>query len=56
MRDRYRAGKITLDEVRQRVNSWIAHADHADTWKLRNAIFRGGLFDPALETDCRDGR
>jgi retron-type reverse transcriptase len=56
MRDRYRAGTITLNEVRQRVNSWIAHADHADTWKLRHAIFQDGIFDPALEMDFRDGR
>ena len=55
MRDRWRAGTITLDEVRQCVNSWIAHADHADTWKLRQAIFQDGMFDPALATDFCDG-
>jgi formylglycine-generating enzyme required for sulfatase activity len=30
-----------------RVDAWIAHAEHADTWRLRHAIFRGGRFDPA---------
>jgi len=29
------------------VGAWIAHAAHADTWRLRHAIFRGGRFDPA---------
>ena len=46
LRDRWGAGTVRLDEVRQRVGAWIAHADHADTWRLRRAIFRGGMFDP----------
>jgi formylglycine-generating enzyme required for sulfatase activity len=29
------------------VGAWIAHAEHADTWRLRHAIFQGGRFDPA---------
>jgi RNA-directed DNA polymerase len=48
LRDRWRAGSVTDDEVKQRVRSWIAHAAHADTWRLRHAIFRAGWFDPAL--------
>ena len=48
LRDRYRAGTVTLDEVHQRAAAWIAHAEHADTWRLRHAIFQGGMFDPAL--------
>jgi hypothetical protein len=28
------------------VNAWIAHAGFADTWRLRQAIFRDGWFDP----------
>ncbi|MBM3488776.1 MAG: RNA-directed DNA polymerase [Alphaproteobacteria bacterium] len=47
LRDRYRAGAVTLDEVECRVQAWIAHARQADTWRLRHAIFRDGLFDPA---------
>jgi retron-type reverse transcriptase len=47
LRDRWRAGTIELEEVHRRVGAWIAHAEHADTWRLREAIFRGGLFDPA---------
>jgi hypothetical protein len=47
LRDRWRAGTIGLDDVDARVSAWIAHAEHADTWRLRHAIFRGGRFDPA---------
>jgi len=46
LRDRWRAGTINGMEVAQQVNAWIAHASHADTWRLRQAIFRGGWFDP----------
>jgi RNA-directed DNA polymerase len=47
MRDRWRADTIDRKTVEQRVRSWIAHAEHADTWRLRRAIFRGGWFAPA---------
>ena len=51
LRDRYRAGRVTLAEVDQRIRAWIAHAEHAKTWRLRHAIFQGGRFDPARKTD-----
>ena len=47
LRDRWQAGTVTGQEGAQQVNAWIAHADHADTWQLRHAIFRGGWFDPS---------
>jgi Sulfatase-modifying factor enzyme 1 len=47
LRDRWRTGAIGLNDVDARVGAWIAHAAHADTWRLRHAIFRGGRFDPA---------
>ena len=55
LRDRWRAGTIALDEVERRVGAWVAHAEHADTWRLRQAIFRGGLFDPARQPSSRPG-
>jgi retron-type reverse transcriptase len=51
LRDQWRAGTVTLDEVQHRVGAWIAHAEHAETWRLRHAIFRGGMFDPARKPD-----
>ena len=47
LRDQWRAGTVDIEEVDARVRAWIAHAEHADTWRLRHAIFRGGRFDPA---------
>ena len=49
LRDRWRAGTVTRAEIEQRINSWIAHASHAHTWRLRHSIFRAGWFDPAGE-------
>ena len=46
LRDRWRAGSVSREEVEQRVTAWVAHAAHADTWRLRRAIFRGGWFAP----------
>ncbi|HVC63163.1 MAG TPA: RNA-directed DNA polymerase [Acetobacteraceae bacterium] len=54
MRDRWRAGTIDGRAVEAHIRSWIAHAEHAQTWRLRHAIFRGGWFDPALH--ARSGR
>ena len=49
LRDRWRARRVARDEVQKRVTSWIAHAEHADTWRLRQSIFRDGWFDPSRE-------
>ena len=51
LRDRWRCGTVTQEEVVRRVRSWIAHAEHANTWRLRHSIFRAGWFDPAREPD-----
>ncbi|MDP6709218.1 MAG: RNA-directed DNA polymerase, partial [Alphaproteobacteria bacterium] len=56
LRDAYSAGTVDLNEVERRVGAWIAHAEHADTWRLRHAIFRGGIFDPARSPSFRDGQ
>jgi hypothetical protein len=53
LRDRVRAGSIGADEAAQRIRSWIAHTAHADTWRLRRALFRGGPFDPARDFPFR---
>ena len=46
LRDRWRAGTVTSDVVERRVRAWIAHAEHADSWRLRHALFCGGWYDP----------
>jgi len=47
LRDRWRAGTVTEDEVRARIGAWVAHAAFADTRALMETIFRDGWFDPA---------
>lgn len=49
LRAKWRNGEQNEMEIRQRVQSWIAHAAHADTRRLRQTLFKGGWFDPALE-------
>lgn len=51
LRDRWRAGSAQPDYINQRVQAWIAHAKHAHTWRLRQALFRSGWFDPLREPD-----
>ncbi len=48
LRDRYRANTICEAGIRTRVGAWIAHAGHAKTFRLRQAIFGCGWFDPAV--------
>ena len=45
LRGRWRHGTVSRAEVDRRVQAWIAHARHADSWRLRQAIFRGGWYD-----------
>ena len=61
LRDRWRAGTVAQDAVVQHVQAWIAHAENADTWRLRQSLFRGGWFavktSPLREPDGPpDGR
>ena len=51
LRDRWRQGSVERREVECRVQAWVAHTSHAHTWRLRQAIFRGGWFDPSWEPD-----
>ena len=51
LRDRWRHGSVTPEEVQRRVGSRIAHADHANTRRLRRTVFRAGWFRPAREPD-----
>lgn len=51
LRDAWRTGWQDEQNIRQRVNAWVAHASHADTWRLRHALFRGGWFDPSREPE-----
>jgi retron-type reverse transcriptase len=55
LRDTWRSGQQDEEIVRQRVNAWVAHASHANTWRLRHALFRGGWFEPLREPESPPG-
>lgn len=40
----YGRGKIDWDQVNQSMQSWFAHLDHGDTWRLRQQIFSTLVF------------
>lgn len=44
MADQYREGYIDKEDVKASIMSWIGHAQHADTWGLRKALFAGVSF------------
>ena len=42
----YASGKITLQQLNQRIQSWVARLEHGDTWRLRQSIFQAWSFPP----------
>jgi hypothetical protein len=48
LRGRWRAGTVAREEVEVKVRAWIAHAENADTWRLRQAVFGKGWFGARL--------
>jgi retron-type reverse transcriptase len=40
----YRDGEMSLDKVRQCIQSWIGHACHADSYRLRSRLLAGAAF------------
>ena len=53
MGDRLWAGSLTPEEAQPRIASWVAHAKHANTRRLRRALFRGGSFGPPPAAVCK---
>jgi RNA-directed DNA polymerase len=40
MQREFAAGRIGFDAIRPRIMSWIGHARHANTYRLRGDLFR----------------
>ncbi len=40
----FAAGQIGLDRVRAAISSWLAHADHADSYRVRKMVLAGAVF------------
>jgi hypothetical protein len=53
LRRRWRGGTAGRREVESKVRSWVAHAEHADSWRLRKCMFRGGWFAPNARASQR---
>ena len=51
LRDCYHGGTVELNQAMRHIRSWAAHAAHADTWRLREAVFRDAVFDPSRWPD-----
>ena len=39
-----KSGNLSLSQFRHSLNSWIGHAKHGNTWKLRSFLFNSSLF------------
>jgi hypothetical protein len=52
-----RHGRLSPGDLTQRIRSWIGHACHADTWRLRTDIFRHTIFlGPTVSQSRASGR
>jgi RNA-directed DNA polymerase len=38
MQDAFELGKLPAEEITERIRCWIAHAKHADTFRLRERL------------------
>jgi len=46
----YRRGELSAERVRASLRSWIAHASHADTYRLRSRLLRAHPFIASEQT------
>ena len=44
MQAAYAAGDIDCQDISQSLQSWIAHLEHGDTWRLRETLFASLVF------------
>ena len=52
-----RTGRLSPQSLTQRIRSWIGHACHADTWRLRSDLFRRTIFlGPVASLSRASGR
>lgn len=49
MRNGYRAGRVPVERVIRSLRSWNEHLSQADTWRLRENVFEGLVFQTASE-------
>jgi hypothetical protein len=44
MQKDYQEGTLSLEKLKERMQSWEAHLSHGDTYKLRQSIFASYSF------------
>lgn len=54
MADQYAAGTLDVRDVTARVQGWVAHVAHGDTWGLRGALFDAVTFRAGAAADEGD--
>jgi hypothetical protein len=45
-RDAFQAGRMSAEQFRQSLKAWIAHARHADSYRLRRALLSDIVIRP----------
>lgn len=53
LREQFRDELISLDRVRAAVSSWVAHATHADSWRVRSKVLGEARFSRGNKGGCR---
>ena len=56
MQEAFREGRIGWDGIRPRVHAWIGHAQHGNTWKLREQLFDQFAFVKGARSERVAGR
>ena len=51
LRQSYKRGELSLAKAATSINSWCAHAAHANSFRLKLSLFQGRMFDPTLEPE-----
>ncbi len=54
MQAQYACGELSIQKITERIRSWIGHAQHADTYRLREHILGDFPFCRKLESQDVD--
>jgi retron-type reverse transcriptase len=46
----YNLGKIEREEITNKISSWLGHAKHADSYRIRNILLEGTTFPRIIES------
>ncbi len=55
LQNAYQQGDLSLEQLSQCIQSWVAHARHADTYKVRTRMLSGVVFQRGAATGAARG-